>query len=46
MSEKVWYETDKNTRGYLTFPSDKKVITTEDEWVTKLKRRKVKSILG
>ena len=38
--EKVWYETDKIPED-VTVPSDKKVITTEDDGVTKLKRRKL-----
>ena len=38
--EKVWYETDKIPED-VTVPSDKKVITTEADGVTKLKRRKL-----
>ena len=38
--EKVWYETDKIPED-VTVPSDKKIITTEADGVTKLKRRKL-----
>jgi hypothetical protein len=38
--KEVWYETDKIPED-VTVPSDKKVITTEVDGVTKLKRRKL-----